>query len=60
MGRVTSGDGDFGEIRPVSGFSVLGAEEMGMIIFGVGDDAGGGFCWMGFGCVGLIGLVIVR
>ena len=60
VGCFASGDGDFGEIGPVFGFSVLGAEEVGMIIFDVDGDAGGGFCWMGFGCVGLIGLVIVR
>ncbi len=60
MGCVASGDGDFGEIRRVFGFSVLGAGQIGMIIFGMGDDAGGGSCWMGFGYVGLIGLVIVR
>ena len=60
MGCVASGDGYFGEIGFVCGFSVLDEEGIGMIVFGVDGDVGGGFCWMGFGCVGLIGFVIVR
>ena len=56
---MVSSDGDFGEILGyVCGFSVLDAEGIGVIIFGVSGDTGGGFCT--FGCVGLIGLVIVR
>ena len=59
VGCVVSGDGGggFGEIGSGCGFSVLDAEGIGAIIFGVGGDAGGGFCT--FGCVGLIDLVIV-
>ena len=57
-GCVVSGDGDFGEIGSGCGFLALDVEGIGGIIFGVGGDAGGGFCT--FGCVGLIDLVIVR
>ncbi len=55
---MVSSDGDFGEIGSGCGFSALGAEGIGGIIFGEGGDADGGFCT--FGCVGLIDLVIVR
>ena len=53
VGCVVSGDGDFGEIGYVCGFSMLDAEGIGLIILGVGGDAGDEFCSMGFGCVGL-------
>ena len=55
---LADGDGDFGEIGYGFGFTLGGSIGVGGIVFGVGGNAGGGFCIIG--CVGRIDLVIVR